>query len=310
MAITSDRPLTYKSMNWRTLVPVDAGTRLVALIGNPVEHSLSPIIHNTAFRAQQLNFAYVATRVDDAKIADALAGLRALSFVGANVTAPHKQAVIPKLDRLSVQARTIGAVNTIVRRDVDGRVELEGDNTDVPGFLAPLHDHAGQLRGASMTILGSGGAARAVAYALLTTFKPHRLTLAVRTPKHGERLAADLASFDETSALDVLPIRECRDVVRGSRLLVNTTPVGTHPQRQHTPWDEPDVIGEYHIVYDLVYNPHNTRLLQEAAGRGALTIGGLTMLIAQAAAAYIQWTGAEMPTRIVREALRARLTRI
>jgi len=297
-------------MNGRTLVSVDAGTRLVALLGDPVEHSLSPIIHNTAFRAQQLNFAYVATRVDDDDVADAVAGLRALNFAGANVTAPHKQAVIPQLDHLSVQARTIGAVNTIIRRNVDGRVELNGDNTDVPGFLAPLYEHTDSLTGASMTILGSGGAARAVAYALLTTFKPHRLTLAVRTPKHGERLAADLADFDETSALDVLPIRECRDVVRSGRLLVNTTPVGTHPQKQYTPWREADVFGEQHIVYDLVYNPRNTRLLQDASGRGAITIGGLSMLIAQAAASYIQWTGVEMPTRIVREALRARLTHI
>jgi shikimate dehydrogenase len=290
----------------KSLTSVDATTRLVALIGDPVEHSLSPLIHNAAFQAQQLNFIYVALRVDVVDIATAIAGLRTLGFLGANVTAPHKQSVIPELDRLTEQASRIGAVNTIVARDVGGRVELEGDNTDVPGFLAPLVAHRARLEGASMTILGSGGAARAVAYALLTTYNPHSLTLAVRSPARGESLASDLVPFDGTSALRVVPIRESRDAVRRSRLLVNTTPLGTHPDVQQTPWKDYDAIGAGHIVYDLVYNPHYTRLLQDAAGRGATTIGGLDMLIAQAAAAYVRWTGTKMPTRIVREALRER----
>lgn len=294
------------SMSRRTLIPLDAGTRLIALIGDPVTHSLSPAIHNVAFRAQKHNFAYVALRVDESDVEGAVLGLRALGFAGANVTSPHKEAVIPVLDELTPQARAVGAVNTIVPRKREDRVDLEGDNTDVVGFLAPLLAFADELKDAAVTILGSGGAARAVAYALLTTFHPRRLTLAVRTPAHGEQLASDLAGFDSTAALCVRPIEECRTDVNSSRLVVNATPLGTNPRSDATPWSQADDFGRDHIVYDLVYNPQRTRLLDEAQARGARTIDGLEMLIEQAAAAYVQWTGTEMPTRIVREALRAR----
>lgn len=287
------------------LVPIGARTRFVALLGDPVEHSLSPVIHNAAFRAQELNYVYAAFRVAKQDVMQAVAGLRALSFAGANVTIPHKQAVIPALDVLSPQARDVGAVNTIIRHEEDGRAVLEGDNTDVTGFLAPLLSHADMLEGARMTILGSGGAARAVAYALLTTFRPEKLTLAVRTTEHGEQLAADLAGFDETSALDVRPIEESSERVKKSRLVVNATPVGMHPQVDRTPWPDAGDFAEEHVVYDMIYNPQETLLLREASKHGAATIGGMDMLIAQAAAAYAQWTGLEMPTDVVREAIRA-----
>ncbi len=286
------------------LVPLDARTKLVALIGNPIAHSLSPVIHNSAFREQRLHFAYVAFEVQDDDVLAAVGGLRALGFVGANVTAPHKQAVIPALDQISAQARAIGAVNTIVRREYQDLVRLDGENTDVTGFLAPLLDYAARLRGASMTIIGSGGAARAVAYALLTTFRPERLTLAARTVENAERLAEDLSRFDETSALQVRPVRECRDVMRGSILVVNATPVGTHPNSDRTPWEYAGDFNQDQVVYDLVYNPRHTRLLREASDQGAATVDGLEMLIGQAAAAYALWTGLEMPTDVVREALR------
>lgn len=286
------------------LVPIEASTRLVALIGNPVAHSLSPTIHNAAFREHGLDYAYVAMKVEDEDVPAAIAGLRALQLVGVNVTAPHKQAVIPELDVLSAQARAVGAVNTIVRKMDGDRVTMEGDNTDVAGFLAPLLEFAERVRGASMTILGSGGAARAVAYAMLTAFHPERLTLAARTVTNAERLAADLAGFDETSALRVEPIHDCRAALRTSRLIVNTTPVGTHPNAERTPWEYAGDFNEDQVVYDLVYNPKHTRLLREASDQGAMTIDGLEMLLGQAAAAYALFTGREMPTNVVREALR------
>lgn len=285
----------------RILVPVDARTSLVTLIGDPVSHSLSPLIHNAAFREHDLNFAYVAMRVEESAVSAAVAGLRALEFAGANVTAPHKQAVIPELDRISEQARAVGAVNTIVRHE-HGR--LEGDNTDIAGFLTPLLPYADRLRSAPITVLGAGGAARAVAYALLTSIHPERITLAARTPEKAERIAADLAEFDASAALNVSPYESCRDEVRRSSLIVNATPAGTHPNVDDTPWTHPEDFSSDQIVYDLVYNPRETRLLREAYDRGAATIEGLEMLISQAAAAYAQWTGREMPTHVVREALR------
>lgn len=284
-------------------VSVDARTRVIALIGDPVEHSLSPLIHNTALQAAGLNRIYVAFHVAPPQVEKAVEGLRALDFIGANVTAPHKQSVISALDELSPQARAIGAVNTIVRRD-SGR--LAGDNTDVTGFLAPLLDVAADVKGEPMLIIGTGGAARAVAYALLTTFQPSDLVLAARTPAHGEQLAADLSPHDKKGVLRVAETADLRASISQARLIVNATPVGTHPNLDDTPAPEADVFGPDHIVYDLVYNPEQTRLLRDAADRGAHTIGGLEMLIAQAAAAYVQWTGHEMPMDAVRSALRRR----
>ena len=283
---------------------IDAKTRLVGLLGYPVAHSLSPLIHNTAFRAQGLSWIYVALTVAPSDVAEAVAGLKALGFVGSNVTVPHKQAVLPLMDELSPEAQAVGAVNTIVcRREADG-VTLYGDNTDVEGFLAPLHPLADTLREAPMLIFGAGGAARAVAFALLGAFRPQRLTLAARTPAKVERLAQDLAPYDPTGALHVVPLAEARSAVQESRLLVNATPVGMHPHVEATPWPDAAAFSDGQLVYDLIYKPEQTRLLRDAATRGARTLGGLDMLIRQAAASYVQWTGRAMPVDRVWEALR------
>ncbi|MDX1546425.1 MAG: shikimate dehydrogenase [Rhodothermales bacterium] len=279
---------------------IDGGTVPVGLLGDPVAHSRSPRIHNAAFRAQGLPFVYVALPVRPADVAAAVRGLAALGFAGANVTVPHKQAVLPLLDTLSEQARAVGAVNTIVCRREDEAVTLHGDNTDVAGFLAPLGSE--DLEGAEMLLFGGGGAARAATYALLTAFRPARLTLAARTPARAEALARDLAPYDVRGALRVVPPAEAAPAVRAARLLVNTTPLGMHPNPDGTPWPA----AGFHpgqLVYDLVYEPAWTRLLREAAAAGAQTLGGLEMLIQQAAAAYVQWTGRAMPLEAVRTAL-------
>ncbi len=276
---------------------------MVALLGDPVEHSLSPLIHNTAFAAQGLNFAFAAFPVSRERIEDAVRGLSALHFVGAGVTIPHKQAVLSCLDEWSPRARAVGAANLIVCRP-DG--SLLGDNTDVPGFLAPLLPFGDRLRDVEMAVLGAGGAARAVAYALLDTFRPRRLTLVARTPSRAEALVADLVGFDERSALDVCDAASARLAVRNAHLVVNTTPVGMYPAVDASPWPDAADFGEGHIVYDIVYIPEETRLLADAARRGATVIGGLDMLVEQAAAAYVQWTGRTMPVQAVKDALRKR----
>jgi len=282
-------------------VPIDADTQVVTLLGHPVEHSLSPRLHNAAFRAQGVNAVYVATPVRPDALRAGVEGLRALQFLGANVTVPHKEAVRPLLDDVSERAAAVGAVNTIVR---EGDT-LRGDNTDVTGFLAPLADEAGDtLEGAPMLVFGAGGAARAVVYGLLDRYAPARLTLVARRPEQAEALAADLGGYDPQGALRTTTFDAAGEAVRRSRLLVNATPLGMAPETDGTPWPDAADFGSDHVAYDLVYNPEETRFLREAAERGATTIGGLDMLVEQAAASYEQWTGRPMPTDAVYEALR------
>lgn len=281
-------------------MPIDAKTRLVTLLGFPVEHSMSPRLHNTAFAAQGVNARYVATPVRPAHLADALAGLRALRFLGANVTIPHKEAVLSLLDDLTPTAQAIGAVNTLVTYERDAEtLGLRGDNTDVAGFLEPLAPHRPALEGADATVLGAGGAARAVVFGLLNRMPLRRLTIAARRPAQAERLADAFADISSTTTVAATNLTEAP--VPASRLVVNATPVGMHPDVDHTPWTDAGDFSADQIVYDLVYTPRETRLLREAAARGATPIGGLDMLIGQAAAAYAQWIGREMPTEAVRD---------
>lgn len=282
----------------------DASTRLVTLLGHPVEHSLSPRMHNAAFRHLGLNLVYLATDVRPADLPAAVEGLRAMGLRGANVTLPHKETIRPLLDACSDRARAVGAVNTVVCVDTEaGARTLHGDNTDVAGFLAPLAPFADRLHGTDQLIFGAGGAARAAAYALLTTYQPSVLTLAVRTPARAEALARDLAPFDARGALRVVALAEAEAAVATSRLLVNATPLGMHPHVEGTPWARQASFHRAQVVYDLVYAPQHTRLLREAGARGATTVGGLGMLIGQAAAAFTAWTGHPFPLEVVRQAL-------
>jgi len=288
-------------------VTIDAETNVVTLLGHPVEHSLSPRIHNTAFRAQGVNAVYVATPVRPAAIEEAVDGLRAMQFLGANVTVPHKEAVRPLLDEVSDRAAAVGAVNTIVRVERDDAPDgLRGDNTDVEGFLTPLKEQMGEaLEGARMVVFGAGGAARAVVYGLLDRYAPERLTLVARRPEQAEALAADLDGYDAADALRVSTFDGAASAVRNSRLLVNATPLGMAPDHSdRTPWPEATDFTPDHIAYDLVYHPEETRFLCEAEAQGATTVGGLTMLVEQAAASYRQWTERPMPTEAVYEVLR------
>ncbi len=290
-----------------TTWPVDAATRLVGILGYPVSHSFSPALHNAAFFAQGLNFRYVALPVSPDQLEPAVRGLASLGFAGANVTIPHKEAVIPVLDVLTPGAKAVGAVNTIVCQREDMQVALRGDNTDVAGFLAPLEALEQSLRGLSAVILGAGGAARAAAYGLLSRFDLQRITVAARTPRRAERLCESFSALDSSGILKVLPIPEAGICIGNAALVVNATPVGMHPRESETPWPDTRVFHAGQIVYDMVYRPRLTRLLRESGERGAQTIDGLTMLLQQAAAAYCQWTGSPMPLDAARKALTDRL---
>ena len=274
----------------RSTSRISAQTGWVTLLGRPVGHSLSPAIHNAAFREHGLDVIYLASDVAPSDLEDAIRGLWALGALGANVTIPHKQSALEGAASASRTARALGAANTLVRGE-DG---WHADNTDVAGFVAPLRDLG--LEGAHAVVLGAGGASRAVVYGLLHDLEVATVTLVARRREQARAVAADL---EAAGTIEVVSFEDVADIARDARLIVNATPVGMGDGRSPI---EDDAIHDGHIVYDLVYRPRRTPLLEAAAARGATTIGGLPMLLGQAAAAYRQWTGLEFPMDTARHA--------
>ncbi len=260
------------------------------LLGDPVGRSLSPVIHNAAFRVQGIDAVYLACAVEAGRLAAAVEGLAALGALGANVTIPHKQAALALADEATPTARSLGAANTLVRTEAGWRA----DNTDVAGFLAPLDAHRQRLAGASVVVLGAGGAARAVAYAALTELGA-RVTVAARRREQGEALAADLGAVGPVAVTGL----DDTAAIHDAALVVNATPLGTGDGRM--PIDA-SALHAGQIVYDLVYRPAVTPLLAAARAVGAATIAGLPMLLGQAAASYRQWTGRDFPLDTARRA--------
>jgi shikimate dehydrogenase len=259
-----------------------------AVFGNPVGHSLSPIMHTAAFAATAFNGVYVAVPVQE--IRPAVAGLRALGFRGASITLPHKESVMACLDAVEETARRIKAVNTIV--NANGR--LQGYNTDCSGAIRALKDKT-PLAGRAVAILGAGGAARAVAFGILA--EGGRVTIFNRTAERGKKLADELqAEFRLLSEFKADPYE----------ILVNTTPVGMAPRTDDTPV-RVEELSPGLVVMDIVYNPLKTRLLQEAAGVGCMTIDGLSMFVHQGAQQFELWTGMKAPVDIMRMAVEAEL---
>ena len=275
---------------------VSASTGLVALLGDPVGHSVSPAVHNAAFRAEGVDAVYLASRVPSGRLVDAVRGLWALGGLGANVTIPHKRAVLDLAVSASETARALGAANTLVRTGGG----WHADNTDVAGFLAPLDAHRRPLAGAAVVVLGAGGAARAVAYAALTELRPGRLTVVARRPEQAERLVRDLAPLAAETETRALHPTDAGPAVRDAALVVNATPVGMGDGA--SPWADAGDLHAGQVVYDLVYRPAVTPLMRAASGRGATVIGGLPMLLAQAAGGYRQWTGRDLPPAVAERA--------
>jgi len=280
---------------------IDASTRLVALIGSPVSHSLSPAIHNAAFSAAGLNLRYLSFDVTPVSLESAVAGLRSLGAVGANVTIPLKRDVARFVDSLSPVARATGAVNTLIfRADGTSRIRVEGDNTDVAGFVRSLDPHREGLMGKPVLVLGAGGAARAVIYALARQHAPDSITIAARSR---QSILSLMRQFEKRGiVIDAVPFDQASAVAAHAALVVNTTPIGMYPDVDASPVAD-GAIANGQIVYDLVYNPTETRLLRESRARGATAIGGTDMLLAQAAESFRLWTGVEMPALAARDAL-------
>jgi shikimate dehydrogenase len=262
---------------------IDGSTQIYGILGRPVAHSLSPAMHNAAFRELGLNAIYVAFPVAD--LAQAVAGLRGLQIGGVSVTIPFKEEIIPLLDEIDPQAARIGAVNTVVNRD--GR--LVGYNTDWLGALRALEEKT-DIANKRVLILGAGGASRAIAFGILEK-GGHA---AVTDLDRDKVLALSRQLWVEVVAPDHLEEYP-------AEILINATPVGMEPKSGGIPID-PTLLARFQVVMDIVYKPLETRLLKEAGSRGCQVIDGMRMLIHQATEQFALWTGRPAPLEIMARA--------
>ena len=282
---------------------INAHTQFCGVIGNPVEHSLSPAIHNAAFQKLGLNFVYLAFRVE--AIGEAIKGLRALgNFRGASVTIPHKVAAVPFLDSVEPTARHIGAINTIV---AEGGT-LTGYNTDATGALRALRESGVALKGNHVVMLGSGGAARAIAFALGTEAGVGRLTILGIDGQERAALARDLQSKTGMTVQEShLEEGTLRQILPDSHVLIHCTPMGMSPKVNETAVPAA-LLHTGLTVMDIVYNPRDTQLLKDAKARGCRTIPGLEMFLHQAAAQFELWTYHAAPADVMRAVLESRFS--
>lgn len=263
--------------------PAPGGTRVCCIIGWPVEHSLSPAMHNAAFRVTGLDWVYVPLPVEPDDVGAAVAGIRALGIVGVNVTMPHKRSVIEHLDEVSGEAERIGAVNVIVR---SGN-RLIGANTDGAGFVRFLRRTAGiDPAGSRALLLGAGGAARGVGVALADAGAS--VLVAARDMPRGTEVANAIGTHAAA-----VPFAHAGEALADADVVINATPIGQ--DERGTPLD-PGGIEARHIVVDLLYAPPSTPLLDAARARGARAYNGLGMLVEQAALAFELWTGRPAPS--------------
>jgi len=278
---------------------ISGATGVLGVIGHPVAHSASPAMHNAALQADGLDFVYVAFCVPPERATAVGDSMRALAIAGLNVTVPHKQAVMAGLDEIAAEAQAIGAVNTIANRDG----YLTGYNTDAHGIAASLRQDGGLERlPPRVVLLGAGGVARAILYALLQAPEVEEITLQNRTASRAEALAAEL---DPAATRTRVIAAGDPEPLRRAGLLINATSVGMAPAADASPVADPSVFRAGQVVYDTVYRPRRTLLLQQAEAAGARAVGGLGMLLHQGARAYEIWTGTSAPVAVMRRALEA-----
>ncbi len=274
--------------------------RVCYLLGYPVGHSMSAVMHNAAFQELGLDYRYELKSVPPDELGALVASeLRDLKFAGGSVTIPHKLAVMEHLDGVDPSALRIGAVNTIVNEN--GR--LKGFNTDGIGALRGITEAYGEVMDANVVMVGAGGAARAVSYHLSTQVR--KLTIANRTMERAEELATSLSANPECRAtVRSIPLERdaLRAAIEEAEILVNGTPLGMHPKTDATPVQK-EMLHPGLLVFDLVYNPIKTRLLREAEEAGAAILPGVNMLVYQGVAAFKMWTGVDPPVETMKAAV-------
>ncbi len=276
-------------------------TKLLGLLGHPIKHSYSPFIQNVTIELKKLDYIYLPFDVPASSLKNALRGMLALGIKGLNVTIPHKENIIQLLHNVSEEASIIGSVNTIVN-DLG---KLNGYNTDVNGVLETLLPFKEEISGQEMSVIGAGGAARAVIYTLIRYFKPKKIYLINRTEQRAESLKSyfsDKMKFEAFKTMELFP-PDIVEILHGSKLIVNATSVGMFPDTDDTITNLGKSFAKGQIVFDLVYNPTETKLMKTAAAEGATTLDGLKMLVYQAAKSFELWTGEQMPVVEIRKSL-------
>ena len=283
------------------MIPITGHTRLTALLGSPVAHSISPLMHNEAFQLLDLDYTYLCFEVNEETLPAAVDGLKACGIRGFNLTMPNKNKIVELLDELSPAARLIGAVNTVVNDDG----HLTGYNTDGVGYMQAVKDAGYDITGKAITIMGAGGAATAIcAQAALDGVEKIHI-FARETSRFWDRTQKLAENINSTLPCKAV-LHENKDTaalaqaISESALLLNATSVGMAPNTEGTIIEDTSLYHPDLIVSDVIYNPRETRFLKEAREAGCRTFNGMYMLLYQGAEAFRLWTGKEMPVKEIK----------
>ena len=283
------------------MIPITGHTRLTALLGSPVAHSISPLMHNEAFQLLDLDYTYLCFEVNEETLPAAVDGLKACGIRGFNPTMPNKNKIVELLDELSPAARLIGAVNTVVNDDG----HLTGYNTDGVGYMQAVKDAGYDITGKTITIMGAGGAATAIcAQAALDGVEKIHI-FARETSRFWDRTQKLAENINSTLPCKAV-LHENKDTaalaqaISESALLLNATSVGMAPNTEGTIIEDTSLYHPDLIVSDVIYNPRETRFLKEAKEAGCRTFNGMYMLLYQGAEAFRLWTGKEMPVKEIK----------
>lgn len=276
-------------------------TKVVGVIGHPIEHSMSPPMHNNAFKELNMDYVYVAFHVLPENIEKLIESCKTLDIKGLNVTIPHKTSVIPFLDEIDPTAKKIGAVNTIQFKNGIAK----GFNTDGIGAIKSIQEYT-TLKGKNVLIIGAGGASKAISFTLINE-NINSLVIANRSKENACNLIENIrmqCDFEEISYVD---IKDASELIDDVDIIINTTPIGMYPKHEVEPPIKTDKINEKHIVMDVIYNPLETALLKEARLNGATTINGTSMLINQGLESFKIFTGSKASYKSFEEALMEQL---
>ncbi len=280
---------------------IDHSTKIVGIIGHPIKQSFSPKMHNLSFLGQGLNYIYLPFDVQTSSLKDSLKAMSVLGVRGFNVTIPHKEKIIQFMDHVSEEASTVGAVNTVVN---EGN-QLFGYNTDINGIVESLTPYKEDIAKSTVTVIGAGGAARSVLYALIRHFKVETINIVNRTEERTEAIKDHFNNkmrFDNIKTFELMA-KENLKLFNSSKLIINTTSIGMFPNIEDTPTELAESFNSSQIVFDLIYNPIKTKFIELAESKGATTINGLKMFVVQGARSFELWTGHKMDTDLMYEEL-------